>query len=382
MEYIVLRKRQTDDPWGQVPVDAGGLESAAALPISVLTADAANALGSQIALKIPVMPLELIEPMANELAPSTLPAVSWGIDAVKATDSKLTGEGVTVAVLDTGIQLDHPAFRDVELITKNFTEAPDEDTHGHGTHCAGTIFGRDVNGCRIGVARGVRRALIGKVIGPGGSTGSLVKAIQWAMQENAHIISMSLGFDHTKLGQALLEAGFPQRVATSQAMAAYASSVRLFDNFSRFALGVGGAIPGTLFVAATGNESKRDLDPRFTVSLSPPAVGEGVCAVGAVEQSSDTDSPYKIAYFSNTGPRLVAPGVNILSAKLGGGLAKMSGTSMATPHVAGVAALWAQRMLYEGRPINAQQLALRLETNARTLARPYEDVGSGLVQAP
>ena len=115
------------------------------------------------------------------------PEVSWGVQAVGASRSAYTGDGITVAVLDTGIEKDHPAFKDrgVEILTKNFTDEPDADLDGHGTHCAGTIFGRPTEGCRIGVAPGVSRALIGKVLGQeGGSTDAIFKAILWAYQNN------------------------------------------------------------------------------------------------------------------------------------------------------------------------------------------------------
>ena len=82
--------------------------------------------------------------------------------------STWTGEGVTVAVLDTGIDSKHPAFAGVDIVEKDFTGTGNGDRQGHGTHCAGTIFGRDVDGKRIGVARGVKRALIGKVLGDEG----------------------------------------------------------------------------------------------------------------------------------------------------------------------------------------------------------------------
>jgi subtilisin family serine protease len=383
MEYIVLRKRDRESFPGFVP--SGAYSTAEdGFSISVETAAECDAAGQNVTLKVPVMPVHLIQPESEEPAPASLPAESWGIGAVKASASGLTGEGVTVAVLDTGIQKDHPAFQGVDLITRNFTDGPEEDVQGHGTHCAGTIFGRDVGGCRIGVARGVRRALIGKVIGPGSSTGSVVKAISWALENGAHVVSMSLGIDYIQykywLEQELL---FPDKIATSRALAEYASSARLFDNLSRYAIGVGGGLPGALLVAATGNASSRAVDKRFTVTLSPPALGEGVVAVGALQRSGDAARPYAIAPFSNTGPRLAAPGVGILSARLGGGVASKSGTSMATPHVAGVAALWAQKILQDGHPVTASQLVLRLERSARQLdGLAFEDVGIGLVQAP
>ena len=76
----------------------------------------------------------------------------------------LTGAGVTVEVNDTGVDATHPDF-DTRVTGEALT-----DTDGHGTHCAGTIFGRAVDDCRIGVAHGVTRALVGKVLGTGGGS--------------------------------------------------------------------------------------------------------------------------------------------------------------------------------------------------------------------
>lgn len=378
MDYIVLRHRSK--PLGPSPAAAGHAQG---FQVTVEPSDAVDSRDPTVHSKAPIMPLRLIEPHAQTAPSGELPSQSWGIAAVGASTSKLTGAGITVAILDTGIQKDHPAFDGVELISRNFTGEADADTHGHGTHCAGTIFGRDVSGCRIGVARGVTRALIGKVIGSGGTTASVANAINWAVERGANVISMSLGIDYIAYKAELERRGFPDPIATSRALAAYAQSVRLFDNLSRFVIGVGGGLPGAVLVAATGNESDRQKNPNFTVTLSPPAVGEGVLAVAALAQSGDAARPYEVAGFSNVGARLAAPGVDILSARLGGGLISMSGTSMATPHVAGVAALWAEQMHKQGHSIMAQQIISRLERAARELpGSSFEDVGLGIVQPP
>ena len=136
----------------------------------------------------PPMPMALIEPVEFESVIALEEAeATWGVEAVGATASPFDGSGITVAVLDTGIDPNHPAFAGAELLRRNFTTEGEDDLNGHGTHCAGTIFGKDVQGRRIGVARNIKRALIGKVLGEGGgSSATIAKAIQWAVEEGAH----------------------------------------------------------------------------------------------------------------------------------------------------------------------------------------------------
>ncbi|WP_211193338.1 S8 family serine peptidase [Actinoplanes sp. TBRC 11911] len=107
--------------------------------------------------------------------------------AVGAAGSPFTGASVRVAVLDTGIDAAHPAFTGVSLTQKDFTGEGDGDENSHGTHCAGTVFGRDVGGTRIGVARGVTDVLIGKVLIKRGvgSTANLAAGTHWAVTNGA-----------------------------------------------------------------------------------------------------------------------------------------------------------------------------------------------------
>src|SRR5262245_48154406 len=98
----------------------------------------------------PTMPMCLFRPTATRE-----PAVNetaWGISAIRADRSRHDGSGVKVAILDSGIDGSHPAFAGVNLNIRDFTGEGNADVIGHGTHCAGTVFGRDVNGMRIGVA--------------------------------------------------------------------------------------------------------------------------------------------------------------------------------------------------------------------------------------
>jgi subtilisin family serine protease len=332
----------------------------------------------------PVIQMKLIAPVALDAPSDPLAAGStWGVKAVGADTSPFTGESTTIAVLDTGIDAAHPAFAGVQLDRRNFAGGSDDDEHGHGTHCAGTIFGRAVNGTRIGVAPGVTRALIGKVLGPeGGGSDVILQAIQWASNSGAHVISMSLGIDFPGFVSQLIAQNVPAELATSIALDAYRANVLLFERLASLMRAQSPFMQPTLLVAAAGNESQRNVNADFEIHVSPPAVSEGIISVAALGEGQDG---LTIAPFSNVGARLSGPGVAVLSAAPGGGLASMSGTSMATPHVAGVAALWAQKLRLGGQ-LNHQLLADRLVASASTTPLKAgfdaEDIGAGLAQAP
>jgi subtilisin family serine protease len=115
--------------------------------------------------------------------------------------------------------------------------------------------------------------------------------------------------------------------------------------------------------------------------VSPPAGSEGFVAVGALERAPD--GALEVAEFSNAGATIAAPGVDILSARAGGGFAQLSGTSMAAPHAAGVAALWAENLLSSAGRIDVGLLLARLTGNSEELAGVAAvDAGAGLVRAP
>ena len=330
------------------------------------------------------MPTRLIAPFdAPEPAAG---APSWGVASVGATASPFDGAGVRVAVLDTGIDAGHPAFAGVNLTERDFTGAGNGDDNGHGTHCAGTIFGRDVAGTRIGVAPGVTEALIGKVLGADGSGSSemLFAAMHWASEQNVRVISMSLGFDFPGFAERLVqENGLPVKLATSVALEAYRMNLRVFDSLMDLIRSRADFNGGTVVVAASGNESERQIDPDFEVSASVPAAAVGVVSVGALAEGAEG---LTVAPFSNTNPVLSAPGVGIVSARAGGGLRTLNGTSMACPHVAGVAALWWQALGPANLPLSSRAVEARLLTSAvRDRFAPGVDAadrGQGLVQAP
>lgn len=329
------------------------------------------------------------QPMATTLirpVVSASPASgnAWGIASVLADQSPYTGAGVTIAVLDTGIDRSHPAFSSVDIVERDFTGEGDGDLDGHGTHCAGTIFGGDVNGQRIGVAKGVSKALVGKVIGQHNSTSDMLfQALQWAVQERANIISMSLGFDFPNEVARNVKAGWPVDLATSQALESYRGNLRMLDAIMDMFRAQAAFNTAPLVIAAAGNESRRSVNPDYRIAASLPASAEGVVSVAAAGLSG---SLYEIADFSNSYPMVTAPGVDVLSAWPGGQLHSMGGTSMACPHVAGVAALWWEKLREARAPLLAQTVASHLVTHARrscfTSDFDSSDFGHGLVTSP
>jgi subtilisin family serine protease len=343
-----------------------------------------------------VMPTILLAPVATEdVAQSAANTSNWGIAAIGADTSPLTGEGVRVAVLDTGIDTSHTAFHGMNLVCRDFTAgkaggqlltAPQAgwDANGHGTHCAGTIFGRDVGTARIGVARGIDRALVGKALDNHGrgTTEMLFQALQWAINENVDVISMSIGFDFPGLIEDRLAMKWNLRQAASEALVEYGNNLRLFDAMMDMVRQRGRFDEGTVIVAASGNESDRLLNIRIATSV--PAMAEGIVSVGALGQKG---AQYETAIFSNTAPLLCAPGVRIPSAKSGGGLVLKSGTSMACPHVAGVAALWWEALRKRGggrATADDVVTALKARSRSRAVFAVFnrDDNGLGLVTAP
>ncbi|MEW6056804.1 MAG: S8 family serine peptidase [Bdellovibrionota bacterium] len=250
------------------------------------------------------------------------------IPGLREMASKVTGKGVRVGILDTGIEGSHPDLKDKVVAWGDFTREGSKtpvDGHGHGTHVAGTIAGGNASGTHIGVAPEAS-LVVGRIFDSGGSTtlDAILKAMQWMADPD--------GDASTK--------DFPVLVSNSWGGGFSSSSVDPLENPMCKAT-QGWSKLGILPVFAAGNSGSRP----GTVNL--PAACPDAFAVGA------TDENDQIASFSSRGPAkwktgtlikplVSAPGVKVVSSVPGGKYAAFSGTSMATPHVAGMAALMYQ----------------------------------------
>ncbi|WP_349369752.1 S8 family serine peptidase [Salinarimonas sp.] len=282
---------------------------------------------------------------------------TWGLRATGVTGSCFSGRGIKVAILDTGIDAGHPDFEGRIVASKSFI--PDEtveDAQGHGTHCAGTACGPmqpAENQPRYGVAYGAE-LYVGKVLSNQGlgSDRTVIAGLEWALNEGCQVISMSLG-------------------------AAVAINQPFDENYEL--IGQDALRSGSLLVAAAGNESRR---PTFVAPVGSPANCPSIFAVAAVDRFD------AVAFFScakrtmHPGGEIniAGPGVDVLSSmpRALGGWDFLSGTSMATPHVAGIAALYA-----ESDPgLRGMALWGALVKNARHIGGEVADVGAGLVYAP
>ncbi|MGZ8556802.1 MAG: S8 family serine peptidase [Chitinophagaceae bacterium] len=264
--------------------------------------------------------------------------VTWGLKACKVPPGIRSGSGIKVAVLDTGMDLGHPDFAGRAIVGATFVGQPVQDLHGHGTHCIGTACGPKAPAGaipRYGIGHKTR-IFVGKVLSNSGngSQAGVLAGMNWAIANRCQVISMSLGSQspvhpaYTAAGQAALN-------------------------------------NGCLIVAAAGNSSG---------PTGSPANSPTIMSVASLDLNLQPSS------FSNFGKvEIAAPGRDVFSSWPRPVKYKtISGTSMATPHVAGCAALWAETSA------NLRGLTLwrKLQATAKRLPFPASRVGAGLVQAP
>ncbi|MDE5413999.1 S8 family peptidase [Alkalihalobacterium chitinilyticum] len=259
----------------------------------------------------------------------------WGIGHIQAPTVHSwgnRGNGVKVAVLDTGIAT-HEDLRISGGASFISSEPSYQDYNGHGTHVAGTIAGLNNSYGVIGVAPSANIYAV-KVLDRNGSgaLSSIIQGIEWSVSQNMDIVNMSLG---TSSGSTSL------RQAVDNA-------------YNR----------GLLLIAAAGNTG--------TSGIMFPAAYNSVMAVGAVDSNNNRAS------FSTYGSQMeiVAPGVSVLSTYTSNRYVSLNGTSMATPHVAGVAALVKAQYPWASNG----QIRQRLRDTATPLGNS-SFYGSGLVNA-
>lgn len=303
---------------------------------------------------------------------------TYGLDVVNATEAWEAygdrGSGATVAVVDTGVD---PSHRDVDLgpespgrstdaerwaefdyYGERVEESTPHDATGHGTHVAGTVAGDDASGRWIGVAPEADLLAAKAVDEDGrGTIAGTVAAIEWAVEQDADVVALSLGVD----GQ----------------HAALIDAVRNAEAAGTLVVGAAGrhgagrsAAPGNVYEAVSVGATDRSGD------VLPSSGGEVIDVERAWGEAAPEDWPQ--TYVT---PDLVAPGESVYSAARGGGYARRNGTSMATPHAAGVAAL-----LYSALDDPAPSVVRRaMEASARVPAgapdEPDRRYGAGVVDA-
>ena len=278
--------------------------------------------------------VEWVEPVrVVRAAAQTLPTGIDRVDGDLSPRARIDGKDervdVDVAVLDTGVDLDHPDLNVFAGGARNCTFLSlggANDDHGHGTHVAGTVGALDNGSGVVGVAPGARiwPVKVLNLLGTG-NTADVVCGIDYVTSKAGEIevVNMSLGGSGRDDGNCGNSNNDAQHRAICRSVAA-----------------------GITYVVAAGNDSRdaagyapASYDEVITVSALADFNGK---PGGGASSTCRTDEDDTFATFSNFGPDvdLIAPGVCILSSRTGGGTTTMSGTSMASPHVAGAAALY------------------------------------------
>ncbi len=290
------------------------------------------------------------------------PHNTWGLRAIGVPQCSFTGKGARVAILDTGFDTGHPDFSGRQIESFSFIPAgpdksADSDNSGHGTHCIGIACGpvRPLTGPRYGIAHEAE-VFNGKVLTklPAnedaiGKDSWILNGINWAIKNKCHVISLALGTRGNP-------AGFS----------------RPYENAARRALD-----NGCLLIAATGNHSQRSRGSVAPVGrpANCPSI-LSVAAVGNDEQVADFSNARTTNQIDHGTVDLAGPGVGILSCvPLPKRQSVFDGTSMAAPHVAGIAAL-----IHEETKKTGTALRDELFRRAKRIGNEA-DVGLGLARA-
>jgi hypothetical protein len=328
-------------------------------------------------------PLEIVRPpaVASDAGPAE---ATWAVRRVGADRQPCTGAGVTVAVIDSGIDIAHPAFAGIELVQKDFTGEGHGDQNGHGTMMASIIAGRTMAGKRFGLAPGISRLVMIKFLGSEGVARmeTLPIVLDWALNfDGGSVDVVCLGFGlgtvDTIENESKDAARF--RSAVSKTLTSFVQSYRTTEGIMTAAAASG---KGALIFSAAGNDNSPGQEVRVN---SPTAMARGVISVSAAEERAEG---LGIAGFSNLGATLAAPGTKVVGARPGSRLTEMSGTSIACAVAAGTAALWWEMLRKEAGPgrISASMVWSRIKPALRTdVFGPgvkESERGLGLVQAP
>lgn len=381
-EFIVLREsrsQETCDGNLRFPLPEIALENLDETQVAAVQKE------NEFIALAPNMPIRIQESVPDQrdhFDSVTNAYCAWGIESIGAVNSSLSGKGMIAAILDSGIDSAHAAFSGMDLVERDFVGVGNGDGHGHGTHCAGALFGQDVAGVRIGVARDVDRGLIAKVVDDSGCGESwrVFQALEWAARGGANVVLMSLSISLPDYIARLKSEGATADAAAGVALEAYHSLISLYKKYVAFLRLRSRAM---IVVTGVGDATIESPDLPWQLSSEPISAVGGITSVGALDRGKDG---YVVAGFSNSNPDVVAPGVEVLSAKAGSqGMMTNSGTSAAASYVAGVALLWGE-YLATRRAFTSFDLEAYVTTSGDLLdiapGTPKIDLGKGLIESP